>query len=182
MRIVAATNKDIRRTVESGKFREDLYYRLNVATIRIPPLRDRRDDILPLAECFLREFSGTFGKSMVRIDPEASDRLLAYDWKGNVREVRNAIERIVLLEEGDTLKPEHLDFIIEDRREAPASEEAQGRTFTLPPEGVVLDELNRDLIEQALAVTGGNQVRAAKLLDLTRGTLRYRLDKYNIRD
>ncbi len=180
VRIVAATNKDIRKAVDLGDFREDLYYRLNVATIHIPPLRERREDIIPLTERFLQEFSGTFGKPVPKIHSEASKRLLKYDWKGNVRELRNAIERIVLLEEDDTLKPEHLEFLLLNQREAIAAEPQSG-AFTLPPEGIVLDELNQDLIQQALDVTGGNQVRAAKLLGLTRGTLRYRLDKYGIK-
>ena len=114
--IVAATNKNLRKTIESGRFREDLFYRLNVAPILIPPLREQSEDLIPLTEYFLQEFCGTFGKSMSRIHPEAAELILAYEWKGNVRELRNAIERIVLLEEGDTLKPEHLYFLLPQER------------------------------------------------------------------
>lgn len=183
VRIVAATNRDLREATEAGDFREDLFYRLNVATIFIPPLRERRDDIIPLVQRFLNEFAGASEDGMRKIHAQAERTLLNYDWKGNVREIRNAVERIALLEDGDTLLPEHLDFLGGLRRTASAatdSASAGGDGFMLPADGVVLDELNKDLIQQALEMTGGNQVRAAKLLGLTRGTLRYRLDKYGI--
>ena len=123
---------------------------------------------------------------MRKIDPQAERILRDYEWKGNVREVRNTVERIALLEEGDTLLPEYLDFLGGGTRPAASTPAAgadsddDGHPFTLPPDGVILDELNKDLICQALQITGGNQVRAAKLLGLTRGTLRYRLDKCGI--
>ena len=188
VRIVAATNRDLHKAIEIGDFREDLYYRLNVTAIYIPPLRERRADIVPMAEQFIKEFCGAFGKPPLAIQPEAEARLLTYPWKGNVRELRNTIERIALLEEGDVLRVEHLDFL-QPRRTAPSyaparmadpSSASPDASFKLPAEGVVLDDLNKDLIKQALAITGGNQVRAAKLLGLTRGTLRYRLDKYGL--
>jgi two-component system, NtrC family, response regulator AtoC len=185
VRIVAATNRNLQEATENGEFREDLFYRLNVATIFIPPLRDRRDDIIPLVQRFLNEFAGSSDEGMRKINPVAENVLLNYEWKGNVREVRNAVERIALLEEGDTLLADHLDFLGGVRRSsmarsegAPAASGSDG--FSLPAEGVILDELNKDLIRQALEMTGGNQVKAAKLLGLTRGTLRYRLDKYGI--
>ncbi|MDA0745346.1 MAG: sigma-54 dependent transcriptional regulator [bacterium] len=181
VRIVAATNRDLGQAIEAGFFREDLFYRLNVAALYIPPLRERKDDIIPLAERFLQEFSGSFSKSMSRIHPDAEERLLMYNWKGNVRELRNTLERIVLLEEGDTLLTEHLEFLRPPTRGTTASTPvAEPGRFKLPAEGIVLDDVNRDLIEQALEMTGGNQVRAAKMLGLTRGTLRYRLDKYDL--
>jgi two-component system response regulator AtoC len=167
-------------------FREDLYYRLNVANILIPPLRERREDIMPLVHRFLNEFAGTSVDGMRKVDPQAERLLLSYVWKGNVREVRNVVERISLLEEGDTLLPEHLHSVNPTGRTMKSSDPtAQGdehNGFRLPAEGVILDDLNKDLIQQALEMTGGNQVRAAKLLGLTRGTLRYRLDKYEIQD
>ncbi len=178
---MAATNRNLREVTEQGEFREDLFYRLNVAPIYIPPLRDRPDDIVPLIHRFLREFSAGSLNPMNKIEPEAERRMLDYPWKGNVRELRNAVERIALLEEDDTLRLEHLSFL---RQTASAPSEGSGNDnaspFQLPPEGVVLDDLNKDLIQQALSQTGGNQVRAAKLLGLTRGTLRYRLDKYGL--
>lgn len=192
VRIVAATNRDLHKAIDEGEFREDLYYRLNVAGIYIPPLRERQEDIIPLAEKFIREFCGTFGKPPLKIESDAEERFLTYAWKGNVRELRNTVERIVLLEDDDVLKGSHLDFLQPSRSnrrsviQTPAAgltePEAQDGPFKLPPEGVVLDDLNKDLIQQALEVTGGNQVRAAKLLGLTRGTLRYRLDKYDIQE
>jgi len=192
VRIVAATNRDLVKAIDNGEFREDLYYRLNVAGIYISPLRERPEDIIPLAEQFIVEFCGAFGKPPLKIVPEAEERLLTHDWKGNVRELRNAIERIALLEEGDEIHPHHLNFLRPNRSQhrpvihtpkasSTTAETENGESvFVLPPEGVVLDDLNKDLIQQALALTGGNQVRAAKLLGLTRGTLRYRLDKYGI--
>lgn len=191
VRIIAATNRDLRKAIEEGAFREDLYYRLNVAGIYIPPLRERQEDIIPLAEKFIKEFCGAFGKSPLKIEPEAEERLLTYDWKGNVRELRNTIERIVLLEEGEVLKSDHLDFLQPPRYHrrgvVPSPSEVQETNpskgaFKLPPDGVILDDLNKNLIQQALDLTGGNQVKAAKLLGLTRGTLRYRLDKYGIQE
>jgi len=182
VRIVAATNKDLPGAIESGSFREDLFYRLNVAALYIPPLRERRDDIIPLARQFLQEFCGAFGKAVPKIEAEAEKFLLTYDWKGNVRELRNTLERIVLLEETETLTADHLAFL--SLRGTPRHSGAvpTAGPFSLPPEGIILDEVNRDLIEQALEQTGGNQVRAAKLLGLTRGTLRYRLEKYEIKE
>ncbi|MFT5369757.1 MAG: two-component system response regulator AtoC [Candidatus Latescibacterota bacterium] len=190
VRIVAATNRDLHRAIEEGAFREDLYYRLNVAGIYIPPLRERQEDIIPLAEQFIREFCRSFGKPPLTIEPEAEERLLTYAWKGNVRELRNTIERVTLLEDGTELKGSHLDFLQPARHhrrnviQTPSTPETEHKEqdgiFKLPPQGVILDDLNKDLIQQALEVTGGNQVRAAKLLGLTRGTLRYRLDKYEI--
>jgi two-component system response regulator AtoC len=191
VRIVAATNRDLHKAIDEGVFREDLYYRLNVAGIYIPALRERQEDIIPLAEKFIKEFCGTFGKPPLTIEPEAEERLLTYAWKGNVRELRNTIERIILLEDGTELKGHHLDFLQPPRHnrrnvvQSPVSQvpaEQPSGAFKLPPEGVILDDLNKDLIHQALEVTGGNQVRAAKLLGLTRGTLRYRLDKYGIQE
>lgn len=189
VRIVAATNRDLHKAIETGNFREDLYYRLNVAAIYIPPLRERQEDIIPLTEKFVKEFCGIFGKLPLKILPNAEERLLTYLWKGNVRELRNTIERIVLLEEGSELRLEHLDFLHPRGIARPATDPTSQtlpavpqNPFQLPPGGVVLDELNKDLIKQALSLTGGNQVKAAKLLGLSRGTLRYRLDKYGIQE
>jgi two-component system response regulator AtoC len=180
---VAATNRNLREATEAGEFREDLFYRLNVANVVIPPLRERREDIIPPVKRYLNEFASTSIDGMRKIDPQAERVLINYDWKGNVREIRNAIERIALFEEGDTLLPEHLHSLGPIRREGTAESpaaQANENGFRLPPDGVILDELNKDLIQQALEMTSGNQVRAAKLLGLTRGTLRYRLDKYGI--
>jgi len=179
VRVLAATNVTLDERVASGRFREDLFYRLNVAAIQIPPLRERQADIVPLARRFLSEFSRAFGKSMTGIAPGAETRLLDYPWRGNVRELRNAVERIVLLEDGDTLTEAHLRFLGGRQPELPLGQQ-RGEGYRLPPEGVVLEEVNRDLIRQALDLAGGNQVKAAKLLGLSRGTLRYRLEKYGL--
>lgn len=184
IRIIAATNRDLQDAISVGDFREDLYYRLNVAGIYIPPLRERQEDIIPLAEQFIHEYAASFAKPPLRLSPEAEERMLTYDWKGNVREIRNTVERLILLLDGESVSPEDLDFLrINSRRPASRTAETDpedANPFKLPPEGVILDDLNKDLIQQALTLTSGNQVRAAKLLGLTRGTLRYRLDKYGI--
>ena len=183
VRIVAATNRNLREATEQGEFREDLFYRLNVAPIYIPPLRERREDIVPLIQRFLKEFAAGSSDPISKLEPEAERRMLDHPWKGNVKELRNAIERIALLEDDDTLRLDHLGFLNISLAAPASAEDTDGgdtSSFQLPPEGVVLDDLNKDLIQQALSLTGGNQVRAAKLLGLTRGTLRYRLDKYGL--
>ena len=160
VRIVAATNRDLHKAIEEGAFREDLYYRLNVAGIYIPPLRERQEDIIPLAEQFIREFCGSFGKPPLTIEPEAEERLLTYPWKGNVRELRNTIERVTLLEDDPVLKLSHLDFfrpprhahrnVIHAASSGAPDDKNESGSFKLPPQGVILDDLNKDLIQQAL--------------------------------
>jgi two-component system NtrC family response regulator len=178
--VVAATNRNLQEAITEGKFREDLYYRLNVASLRIPPLRDRVEDILPLARHFIQQFSAGLGKPVMHLTDSAADIMEQHEWKGNVRELRNVIERIVLLEDGEEIKPEHIEFIAPFSRSVLPTASAGGDRIRIPAEGIVLDKVEQQLIEQALDMTGGNQVRAAKLLGLTRGTLRYRLDKYGI--
>ena len=176
-RIIAATNRDLKREVERGRFRADLYYRLNVVPMTLPPLRDHAGDIMPLAEIFLREFSALFNKSFKGISPAARKLLEDYAWPGNVRELRNVIERIVLLETGDTLLPRHLPG--ELLHSTPA-----GTRLPLAgghPADMCSDGTEKERIAQALERTGGNVVRAARLLGLKRGALRYRMDKYGIR-
>ncbi|MGQ9854200.1 MAG: sigma 54-interacting transcriptional regulator, partial [Candidatus Oleimicrobiaceae bacterium] len=174
VQIIAATNRDLPAAVREGRFRQDLYYRLNVAHIAIPPLREHKEDILPLAKLYLDEFNRKFSKSFVRI-PENTQRLLReYHWPGNVRELRNVIERAVLTHQGEELRPEFLDFVrAEERR---ANDEA----FTLPPEGIALEELEKSLLKQALERAGGNKAQAARLLGITKPTLVYRLEKYGL--
>ncbi len=179
IRIIAATNKSLQLECQAGRFREDLYYRLNVAKITIPPLRERQVDILPLALFFMNGFNEKFGKNFRAISPAARQMLLAYPWRGNVRELRNAIERVVLMEEDQEILPAHLAFL----GLAPPETNLQGQAapgLKLPPGGVNLDELIKGLIMEALEASRGNRTRAAKLLGLTRPTLIYRLEKYGI--
>ena len=176
VRIIAATNRDLDSQVRAGGFREDLYYRLNVARVRVPPLRERPADILPLARHFLLRFNDKFGRQFREFAPAAGDLLLHHPWRGNIRELKNAIERVVLMEDGTTVQEAHLAFL------APATPPGRRESgLCLPPEGIDLERLTRDLIVQALERTGGNRSRAARLLDISRPTLVYRMDKHKIR-
>ena len=177
IRVVAATNKDLRGAVDQGSFRKDLYYRLQVVTITIPPLKERREDIGPLARHFLEHFGREFKKPLPRLSPEAERLLMRYDWPGNVRELRNVIERAMILSDSGEVVPADLPPEIANR-----SGEAPRETprFQLPSTGVVLEDLERDLVRQALEATHGNQTRAARLLGLTRDELRYRAKKFDL--
>ena len=176
VRIIAATNRDLDTQVRAGGFREDLYYRLNVARVRVPPLRERPADILPLARYFLLRFNEKFGRQFHAISPAACDLLLHHPWRGNIRELKNAIERVVLMEDGREVQEAHLAFL------APATPPGRRESgLCLPPEGIDLERLTRDLIVQALERTGGNRARAARLLGISRPTLIYRIDKHKIR-
>ena len=177
IRVVAATNRDLHAAMERGEFREDLYYRLSVFEIALPPLRDRLDDILELADAFLDEIGGTVGKPPAGIAPEAQDQLLTYSWPGNVRELRNAIERAVILADGGYIRTEHLPVAVPRASSAPPAEAAPA---PLPPGGVNLEEIERSLVVKALAQARFNKARAAKLLGLTRAQLYSRIEKYGL--
>jgi DNA-binding NtrC family response regulator len=177
VRIVAATNKDLAREVEAGRFRSDLYFRLRVIPIEIPPLRERAEDLLPLAESFVRHFNHELRKSVAGFEPAASELIRRYPWPGNVRELRNAIERAVLLTDGQRLSPADLPGEIRNTRSA--SDSGSG-IFRLPAGGVVLEELERDLVVQALGRALGNRTRAASLLGMNRDQIRYRIEKFGL--
>lgn len=177
VRFIAATNRDLAASVREGRFREDLYYRLKVIPVVLPPLRDRREDILPLARQFIAQFNREFRRNVQGISPEAEELLLAYHWPGNVRELRNVIERALILETEEQILPEHLPLEIQtpsERREAAIA------PYEISPEGLSLEAVEKDLIQQALALTHGNQVRAARLLNITRDVLRYRMKKHGL--
>lgn len=189
VRVIAATNRDLEQMVREGKFREDLYYRLNVAVITVPPLRERPEDILPLAAAFVDEFNRKFNKRITGFSPEAVSLLLAYPWRGNVRELRNAIERAVLLEHSEVITRETLHFLRTRTFSSPADsfdmlrrfELAPGEHFlAISPHGASYDEIIKDLIRQALTYAKGNVSKAAKLLRITRDKLEYRLKVYDI--
>jgi two-component system response regulator AtoC len=177
VRVIAASNKDLRRSVEEGTFRKDLYYRLQVLTITIPPLRVRREDIPLLARHFLEHFSREFKKPPLRLSTEAERLLVQYDWPGNVRELRNVIERAMILEDAGELRPDHLP---PDIGLLTASVRADASAFELPRTGIVLESVERDFVRQALELTQGNQTRAARLLGITRDELRYRVKKFGL--
>jgi transcriptional regulator with GAF, ATPase, and Fis domain len=177
VRVVAATNKDLAHEVEQGRFRRDLYFRLRVIPIDVPPLREHPDDVLPLAKTFVRYFKGRFRKAVDGFDAEACALLRAYAWPGNVRELRNAVERAVLLAEGRRLTPRDLPSEVCRDARAP---DAVGSDFLLPRGGVVLEEVERGLVEQALAFAGGSRTGAARLLGLNRDQVRYRIEKFGL--
>jgi two-component system response regulator AtoC len=171
IRIIAATNADLEAAVRNGRFREDLYYRLKVIPVILPPLRERPGDIPLLLQHFMAKYNAEFRKNFRRISDEALKLLVAYPWPGNVRELRNLLERILILERGDTLLPEHLP------PEIIAPSAGGPHRFTLPPQGIRLEEVEMDFVRQALRMTGSNQTRAAQLLGISRDALRYRLQK-----
>ena len=177
VRVIAATNQALEEKVREGKFRSDLFFRLRVIHIRVPPLRERQGDILLLAQEFLKILGRRYAKGELRFSPETEQALLHYSWPGNVRELRNIIEQSVLLVENDLIEPRHvaLNHLLEPKKETGG----EGRT-TLPGEGVKLEELERDLVEQALKRTKWNITQAARLLGLSRDTLRYRIEKYGL--
>lgn len=177
--VIAATNRDLGAEVKRGGFREDLFFRLNVIRIEVPALRERREDIPALVDHFMRRFNNDFGRSIRGASEDAMARLRAYAWPGNVRELRNVIERIVILEAEDVLRAEHLPAEIRYSR-AESGTAAARATFVLPEEGVVLDEVERSLIQQALERVGSNQSQAARLLGVSRYTLRYRMEKHGL--
>ena len=172
IRIIAATNADLEAAVRTGRFREDLYYRLKVIPIVLPPLRERPEDIPLLLHHFMAKYNAEFRKNFRRVSDEALKLLVAYPWPGNVRELRNLLERILILERGDTILPEHLPPEIT----SPSTAGGQAR-FTLPSHGIRLEDVEMDFVRQAFRMADGNQTRAAQLLGISRDALRYRLQK-----
>ena len=176
--VITATNRVLEESVANGEFREDLFYRLNVINIRIPPLRERPEDIAPLAAHFVDELCRELGLPQREIAPDSLAALERYSWPGNVRELRNVLERILLLEDGDTIRQAHLPAEIGGQGATAAANHAP--TFVLPASGVDLEALEREFLCQALERTAGNKTSAARLLGLSRDTMRYRLEKYGI--
>ncbi|HZI95489.1 MAG TPA: sigma-54 dependent transcriptional regulator [Patescibacteria group bacterium] len=176
VRVIAATNRDLEKSVAEGRFREDLYYRLKVIPINLPPLRGRPEDIPLLAKHFIDMFNREFKKRTRGLTEEATGRLAAYPWPGNVRELRNVIERAMILETKDLLDVEDLPAEILNR---PAIGDCDGDRFNLPEDGVSLKVLEREMVKQALGRTRGNQTRAARLLGISRDALRYKMKKFD---
>jgi DNA-binding NtrC family response regulator len=175
VRIISATNRDLQKAMAEKTFRNDLYYRIGVIPIVLPPLRDRREDIIPLAEHFIALFNREFGKKVRGISRMAEKILTEYDWPGNIRELKNVIERSVILECEDTLLVENLPAELIDRtvgRSGPLN-------FRLPVEGIDIEDVERELIRQALEMADGNQSQAARLLNLGIDALRYRMKKFD---
>jgi two-component system response regulator AtoC len=172
VRVIAATNRDLEKAVSRHEFREDLYYRLQVLSVQLPPLRERGDDVVLVAKCFIDEFNREFGKGVEGFSAGATRLLTSHHWPGNVRELRNVLERAVLLAEGPTLRADDLRVI--------APPESLDDGFQLPRGGLVFEDLEKELVRQALERAGGNQTRAGALLGMTRDRIRYRLQKFGI--
>ena len=168
VRVIAATNRSLEVMVKEGKFREDLFYRLNVIPLTIPPLRDRREDILPLGRHFLSDSNNTFHKAVKRLAPETETMLLSYGWPGNVRELKNLIERLVILSTGDTIEADQLPLPVSGEVESPLPEEVSREPRTLAT-------VEKAYILKILRQVNGNKSEAAKILGITRQTLRKKL-------
>jgi transcriptional regulator with PAS, ATPase and Fis domain len=176
VRLIAATNRDLRAALEEGTFREDLYYRLNVVAIDIPPLRDRKEDVPGLVNLFLQKFAREMEKPAHTITPQAMKLLVDFHWPGNVREVENVIQRAVTLSSGSTLDVSDIQL------DAPvARPNSAGSSHVLPP-GMTLDQWEEEAIREALRQANGNKSQAARALGLSRNALRYRLSKMGVPD
>jgi DNA-binding NtrC family response regulator len=207
VRVIAASNRDLEQGVREGTFRQDLFYRLSIIPIFIPPLRHRKEDVFPLVDFFIERYNFRFRKALRGITQEARNLLLAYDWPGNVRELKNAIERAMILEEADYIRPTYLPIQVTGQPQSyenltpvaipdcvPVESQplvtatatswrplASGRmipVLELPKQGTSLEEVERELVGLALNQTGGNQTHAAKLLDISRDALRYKMKKF----
>jgi len=174
VRVIAATNRNLVAAIQRGDFRQDLYYRLKVFPIALPPLRERMSDLPPLIAFFLEELRREFTKKVRGLSLEAGQLLTNYSWPGNIRELRNVLERAFILCDSEMIEVEHLPPELLSPPPAQAEEDFR---FKLPPEGIALASVERDFIRQALEMSGGNQVRAAKLLGISRDALRYRMKK-----
>jgi len=197
VRVVAASNRDLEKAVREGHFRQDLYYRLAIIAVFIPPLRERTEDILPLVEFFIAWYNRKFKKSIRGISPETRRLLLAHNWPGNVRELKNSIERAMILEDESVLRPMYMPFAVGEAARSgltafehtSASADGGGKQLAsgrvlprlyIPEEGTSLEEVERAMVELAMRQANGNQTHAARLLDISRDALRYKLKKFDL--
>ncbi len=180
--LIAATNQLLERAIQGRTFREDLYYRLKVLTIHLPPLREREDDVVLLAEHFVKLHARRYNRGEKELSESAKTVIAGYNWPGNVRELSNVIERAVLLKTGKTIEPDDLGLGPVNRAEQPSAAKPRDGFLAIDlSKGVVLEELERTIIERVLSQTGWNRTRAAQLLGLSRETLRYRIEKHNLK-
>jgi two-component system response regulator AtoC len=175
VRIIAATNRDLAKEIAEGRFREDLYYRLSVVTIKVPPLRDRQGDIELLANFFLRKYGGEMGKRVTRIEAAALRLLEQYPWPGNIRELENAIERAIIMADTDAITSKDLNLPA-----APGRPADSGGVVRIPPGGIQWGEVEKDMILQALDLAGWVQKEAARLLGLSSRVLNYKIKQFGI--
>jgi transcriptional regulator with PAS, ATPase and Fis domain len=176
VRIISATNKELQKSIEEKTFRNDLYYRLQVIPIFLPSLRERKEDIVPLANHFIRLYNKDFNKNVQGIAGIAEQMMTDYSWPGNVRELKNVIERAIILGNDETLLIEHLPSEIVAKASVPSADQVS--IFRLPPEGIDIEEVEKELIRQALEITEWNQSKAAKKLNLGIDAFRYRMKKF----
>ncbi len=177
VRVMAATNQDLKRVVQMGDFRKDLFFRLNVINILLPPLRERKEDIVLLSEYFIHQFATEFNKEAPELTTAAKIKMKSYSWPGNVRELKNTVERAMLLSTGDFIDADDIFIVSENLTPDAIIDLAPG--FHLPKEGLNFDELERDVLLQAMQRCNGVQSAAARLLGMSRYTFRYRLQKIN---
>jgi DNA-binding NtrC family response regulator len=177
VRVIAASNRDLKAESEAGRFRLDLYYRLSVIQLDIPPLRGRGDDVILLAEYYIKTLGERMRRRVRGLTGEAARAFRHYAWPGNVRELRNVIERALILEDEDQITAKYLPPALLNRTGAVEPGDDVPASFRLPPEGISLDAVERSLVQQAITQSGGNQTRAAELLGVSRDQLRYRLKK-----
>ena len=182
IRVLSASSRDLVQAVAEGTFREELYYRLNVAAIQLPPLRNRGNDVILLAEHFLKTFNAEFKRNIQDMDSDVKSILLKHSWPGNVRELRNVIERAVLFEKGETLSSDSVSLLHVPHVLKSGSSDSKTEFLDLefPSDGLSLMEVEKSLIEKALKETNGNQSRAARLLGISREKLRYRIKKMHV--
>jgi len=198
VRVIAASNRDLERAVRDNNFRQDLYYRLAIISIFLPPLRERKEDILPLVDYFIGRYNRKFRKNVKGITEESRKLILKYDWPGNVRELKNAVERAMILGEDEELDPEYLPFAVAQQQSAfTAFEHSSGNNgggaavkhlpdgrslppLHIPEGGTSLEEVERELVDIAMAQANGNKTHAARLLDISRDALRYKLKKFGL--
>lgn len=172
--VIATTNRDLNQLQKEGRFRQDLFYRLNMFSLRIPPLRDRKEDIPLLAEHFFGQYKNEFGKHSMRLSEEAMDVLRNYHWPGNVRELKSLFAKICLLQDSEVIEPEHINQRLD-------LSGPNGQVSSFLDSGLSLEEIERNLIQETLRKAGGNMTKAAKLLNISYDTLRYRMKKFGIK-
>ncbi len=182
IRVVSACNRDLWEACEAGEFRKDLYFRLATIRIFLPPLRERREDIIPLARFFLEQLNDKYMKRFRDISPEAQGLLRSYSWPGNVRELRNTMERVVLLEDEELVLPRHLHFLTPEMAGAPPRDSALAFLSELPEEELPLEEAERMIIQKAYEKCGRNKSKTARYLRIPRHVLVYRMKKYGLED
>jgi two-component system, NtrC family, response regulator AtoC len=177
VRLIAATNRDLPAMVQAGQFREDLYYRLNVVSIETPPLRERKDDIVPLANAFIRRFSGELKKRIDGLDPDAQRLLMRYNWPGNIRELENTIERAMLLADGRSIAAHDMRL---GETQTTGNGRDQAPTVKIPPTGIALEDIERHALIEALKMSNWVQKDAAELLSISPRVMNYKIKTLGI--